>query len=60
MDIASNGKWILGEGYIQTCNAQVQKCWQNYVYHETKPGAFAEWAPTIVNEQGWAAMPEGV
>ena len=60
MDTASNGKWTLGTGYIQTCNAEVQKCWQNYVYCETTPGAFAEWAPAIINEEGWAAMPEGL
>jgi hypothetical protein len=60
MNIASNGKWKLGVGYIQTCNAQVQKCWQNYVYSETKAGAFTEWDPAIINDEGWAAMPEGI
>ena len=59
MDTASNGKWALGTGYIQTCNAQVQQCWQNYVYRETVPGKFAEWNPVIINDEGWAAMPEG-
>jgi hypothetical protein len=60
MDIASNSKWTLGTGYIQTCNAQVQKCWQNYVYYETKAGAFTKWNPAIINDEGWASMPEGV
>jgi hypothetical protein len=59
MDIASNGKWNLGTGYIQTCNASVQKCWQNYVYRELNPGKFANWNPLIITEEGWAAMPEG-
>jgi hypothetical protein len=60
MDIAGNGKWTLGSGYIQTCNAQVQKCWQNYVYCETKTGAFKNWNPAIINDEGWAIMPEGI
>jgi hypothetical protein len=59
MAIASNNKWSLGTGYIQTCNAQVQQCWQNYVYYETKFNAFAEWNPTIVNDEGWTSMPIG-
>ena len=60
MDVASNSKWILGPGYIQTCNAQVQKCWQNYVYYETNSGKFADWSPAIISDEGWASMPEGV
>jgi hypothetical protein len=60
MDIASKGKWTLGAGYIQTCNAQVQQCWQNYVYYETRNGAFTEWNPAIINDQGWASMPKGI
>jgi hypothetical protein len=60
MDIASNGKWKLGTGYIQTCNASVQKCWQNYVYCESSPDKFAAWNPLIINEEAWAAMPEGL
>ena len=60
MDIASNNKWTLGTGYIQTCNTQVQKCWQNYVYYETVLGKFAEWNPAIINDEGWASMPEGI
>jgi hypothetical protein len=59
MDIASNGKWVLGQGYTQTCPWSVQKCWQNFVYHETVPGKFAEWNPTIINDKEWAEMPEG-
>jgi hypothetical protein len=58
MDIASNGKWTLGPGYIQTCNAQVQKCWQNYVYYEANAGAFKKWSPTIINDT-WQTLPEG-
>jgi hypothetical protein len=60
MDIASNSKWTLGKGYIQTCNAQVQKCWQNYVYCETRQGAFIEWDPDIIDDNGWVGIPEGL
>lgn len=60
MDIASNSKWTLGKGYIQTCNAQVQKCWQNYVYYETRKDAFIEWNPAIISDTGWVIMPEGL
>jgi hypothetical protein len=59
MDIASNGKWILGQGYAQTCPWPVQKCWQNFVYYETVPGKFAEWNPIIINDEEWAVLPEG-
>ena len=60
MDIASSGQWTLGAGYIQTCNAHVQKCWQNYVYHETVPNKFAEWNPRIINDEEWAILPKGI
>ncbi len=60
MEMASNGKWILGTGYIQTCPAQVQKCWQNYVYYETKLGSFANWNPKIISDEEWSKLPVGV
>lgn len=59
MDIASERKWTLGQGYIQTCPWMVQKCWQNYVYRETKKGSYAEWNPKIIFEEEWQALPEG-
>jgi hypothetical protein len=59
MEIASNNKWTLGTGYVQTCNASVQKCWQNFVYCETKVGAFTEWNPAIIDNTEWTALPEG-
>lgn len=59
MDIASNSKWTLGEGYIQTCPWMVQKCWQNYVYYETQKGSFREWNPKIIFEEEWQSLPEG-
>ena len=59
MDIASNSKWTLGQGYAQTCPWSVQKCWQNFVYYETVPGKFTEWDPKIINHEEWAVLPEG-
>ena len=59
MDIASDGKWTLGEGYIQTCPWMVQKCWQNYVYYETRKGSYEEWSPKIIFEEEWQSLPEG-
>lgn len=59
MAIASNNKWILGQGYIQTCPWMVQKCWQNFVYYETSPNKFQAWGPTIINHKEWLKLPEG-
>jgi hypothetical protein len=59
MDIASNNKWKLVDGYIQTCPWNVQKCWQNCVYHETVIGAFDCWNPKIITDREWQLMPEG-
>jgi len=59
MDIASDLKWQRKEGYIQTCPWMVQKCWQNFVYYETKPDAFDQWGPRLLDEQSWSALPEG-
>lgn len=59
MDIASNGMWTRGEGYLQTCPWPVQKCWQNFVYYETKPGAFNNWNPQLINDTAWNQLEEG-
>lgn len=59
MDLASEGKWTLGSGYIQTCPWMVQKCWQNYVYCETRKDSFKEWNPEIIFEEEWQSLPEG-
>jgi len=59
MDIASGLKWQRKEGYIQTCPWMVQKCWQNFVYYETKPDAFDRWGVRLLDEQSWSALPEG-
>jgi len=59
MDIASNNSWNKGKGYIQTCPWNVQKCWQNYVWQETRQGAFGEWSPKIINHSEWLTLEEG-
>lgn len=59
MNTASNNMWTVGTGYIQTCPWPVQKCWQNYVYHETRPGAYAEWNPVIIDDAQWTTMEPG-
>lgn len=59
MDIASDFKWRRKEGYIQTCPWMVRKCWQNFVYYETKPDAFDRWGPCLLDEQSWSALPGG-
>lgn len=59
MNIASEGKWKLGKGYLQTCAWPVQKCWQNFVYYETLPGKFLEWNPNIIDDQEWNTLEEG-
>ncbi len=56
---AAPGIWTEEQGYLQTCPWPVQKCWQNFVYHEATPGKFKEWNPVIIDEQQWLAMPEG-
>ena len=56
---ASNGMWSEPEGYIQSCPHMVQKCWQNFVYYEARPGAFKEWNPKIMLDPEWLQMPEG-
>ena len=52
MSLASNDYWTAGEGYIQTKNVNVQKCWQNFVYH----GPLT--MPTITHDN-WVSLPEG-
>lgn len=59
MDIASNSKWKLGNGYIQTCPWPVQKCWQNFVYLEATAGSFVEWSPTTLTHDQWIHLDEG-
>lgn len=53
MALASDNHWTDGNGYIQTKDVNVQKCWQNFVYH----GPLT--MPTISHEQ-WLSLPEGL
>jgi hypothetical protein len=56
---AAPGTWTECPGYLQTCPWPVQKCWQNFVYHERTPNSFACWNPEIINHTQWESMPEG-
>lgn len=51
--------WKLGEGYLQTCQANVQKCWQNYVYFEKEPGLFSAWQKKIMSHDEWETLIQG-
>jgi|GEM_PF-2631373 len=53
MNAASNNYWTVPGGYLQTCPHMVQKCWQNFVYADIKPGTFAEWNPQILTQEEW-------
>lgn len=57
---SSNNLWIEPDGYIQSCPWMVQKCWQNFVYTERRPGAFQEWNPKILDHSQWSMLPEGI
>lgn len=57
---AAPGLWTEYEGYIQTCPWPVKKCWQNFVYHETRPGAFAQWAPQVIDHTTWMGLDPGI
>lgn len=59
MALASNNAWIKGDGYIQTCPWNVQKCWQNFVYREVTPGSFAQWDPQMIEHEVWETLEEG-
>lgn len=56
---ASKSMWVEPDGYIQTCPFMVQKCWQNFVYTETRPGAFLEWSPKLISHDEWLTLEEG-
>jgi hypothetical protein len=51
--------WRLGQGYLQTCPANVQKCWQNYVYFEKEPGLFNDWQKKIMSQEEWDTLIQG-
>jgi len=59
MNEASNNAWTKGNGYIQSCPHNVQKCWQNFVWQETVPGAFSSWNPKIIDHEMWSSLDEG-
>lgn len=47
--------WTLGAGYLQTCQADVQKCWQNYCYY----GNWDSWDKKILTQEEWDQLIEG-
>jgi len=53
---SSNNYWTEAEGYVQTCPFNVQKCWQNFVYHDMVPNTFN--LNTITQDE-WLLLPEG-
>jgi hypothetical protein len=46
----------LGDGYLQTCPFNVQKCWQNYIYCEHTPGAWNAWQKQIIDHDTWSSL----
>jgi len=46
----------LGNGYIQTCPFNVQKCWQNYVFCEHTPGSWDAWQKQIIDHDTWNSL----
>lgn len=52
----SKGFWTEQEGYVQTCPHMVQKCWQNFVYHEMIPGSFNL---PVINQEEWDQLIPG-
>jgi hypothetical protein len=61
MLIASDGNYVNGGGYIQTAPWNVQKCWQNFVYHEKVPGVITEqWNPKLITHNEWSELDPGL
>ncbi len=61
MLIASEGTYTNGGGYIQTSPWNVQKCWQNFVYHEKVSGVITEhWNPKLITHEEWLQLEPGV
>ncbi len=61
MEIASEGNYINGNGYIQTAPWNVQKCWQNFVYHEKVPGVITrDWNPKLITHEEWLQLEPGI
>lgn len=60
MQAGSNDFWKEKDGYIQGCPWNVQKCWQNFVYHEITEGSFNRWNPEILDHDQWLKLEKGV
>lgn len=51
--------WKLGQGYIQTCPYNVQKCWQNFIYCDMVENSFLNWNPKIISHEEWLTLIPG-
>jgi hypothetical protein len=58
--IAIMPEWKIGEGYIHTCTANVQKCYQNFMYTEVVPGSFDRWDKNIIGQEVWNGLEQGI
>jgi hypothetical protein len=52
-------EWKNTDGYIQTCQWPVKKCWQRFLICESVPGAWENWNPRILTELEWDLLPLG-
>jgi hypothetical protein len=59
MQAASNNYWQEADGYVQSCPWPVKKCYQNFVYKDIVPGAFANWNPSVIDHDTWLTLEEG-
>jgi len=59
INAASKDAWTGGQGYIQTCPWEVQKCYQYFAWQETVEGAFNKWSPKTITHDIWLTLPEG-
>lgn len=57
---AVNPKWTMHDRYLQTVPHNNQKCWQNFMYLETKDGSFSKWNPVTISDEEWNALEEGL
>ncbi len=56
---AVNPKWTMHLEYLQTVPYNNQKCWQNFMYLETKEGSFKLWNPLTINQDQWSNLEPG-
>lgn len=57
---AVNPNWTKQDNYLQTVPYNNQKCWQNFMYLETKQGSFKNWNPVLITQEQWLTLDEGM